>query len=43
MNFMGSREVPQKMWARSIQPFGRLLDTNQQQSMFIDEFKEKHF
>ena len=28
--FLGPREVPQKMWARSVQPFWRLLDTNEQ-------------
>ena len=27
---LGSREVPHKMWARSVQPFWRLLDTNGQ-------------
>ena len=25
-----SRDVPQKIWARSVQPFWRLLDTNRQ-------------
>jgi len=25
---LGSREVPEKIWARSVQPFWRLLDTN---------------
>ena len=28
--FLGSRDVPQKIWARSVQPFWRLLDTNKQ-------------
>ena len=27
---LGSREVPNKIWARSVQPFWRLLDTNKQ-------------
>jgi len=27
---LGSREVPHKIWARSVQPFWRLLDTNKQ-------------
>ena len=27
---LGSRYVPQKIWARSVQPFERLLDTNKQ-------------
>jgi len=27
---LGSREVPQKIWAQSVQPFWRLLDTNKQ-------------
>ena len=27
---LGSRDVPQKIWARSVQPFWRLLDTNGQ-------------
>ena len=27
---LGSRDDPQKMWARSVQPFWRLLDTNKQ-------------
>ena len=27
---MGSREVPQKIWVRSVQPFWRLLDTKGQ-------------
>ena len=27
---MGSREVLQKMWFHSVQPFWRLLDTNKQ-------------
>ena len=25
---LGSRDVLHKIWARSVQPFGRLLDTN---------------
>ena len=25
-----SRDVPQKIWARSVRPFSRLLDTNEQ-------------
>ena len=36
---MGSYEVPHKIWARSVKPFCRLLDTNGQsdnQSIFID-------
>ena len=27
---LGPREVPHKIWARLVQPFGRLLDTNKQ-------------
>ena len=27
---LGSLDVPQKIWARSVQPFWRLLDTNRQ-------------
>ena len=27
---LGSHEVPHKIWARSLQPFWRLLDTNKQ-------------
>ena len=27
---LGSLDVPQKIWARSVQPFWRLLDTNKQ-------------
>ena len=27
---LGLREVPQKIWAQSVQPFWRLLDTNKQ-------------
>ena len=47
-----SREVPQKIWARSVQPFRRLLDTNKQtdrqtdrQAKFIYRlgFKVEHF
>ena len=36
---MGSREVPYKIWARSVQPFQRLLDTNGQAdktNLYID-------
>ena len=36
---LGSREVPQKIWARSVQLLGRLLDTNKQtekQNIYID-------
>ena len=29
---LGSPDVPQKIWARSVQPFWRLLDTNRQTS-----------
>ena len=38
---LGSLDVPQKIWARSVQPFGRLLDTNGQtdrQAKFIYRF-----
>ena len=34
-----SRDVPQKIWARSVQPFRRLLDTNKQTdkpNLYID-------
>ena len=31
---LASREIPQKMWARSVQPFWRLLDTNKQTDKF---------
>ena len=37
-----SRDVPQKIWARSVQPFWRLLDTNKQtnrQTKFIDIYR----
>ena len=27
---LGSREIPHKIWAQSVQPFWRLLDTNKQ-------------
>ena len=37
---VGFCEVPQKIWAGSVQPFGRLLDTNKQtpnrKARFID-------
>ena len=42
--FLGTGEVPHKIWARSVQPFGRLLDTKKQaykQAKYIqtkDEF-----
>jgi len=37
---LGSREVPHKIWAQSVQPFRRLLDTNRQrQAMYIDGYK----
>ena len=32
----GSREIPQKIWARSVQPFWRLLDTNKQTNKQTD-------
>ena len=35
---LGSREIPQQIWARSVQPFWRLWDTNKQtdrQAKFI--------
>ena len=44
---LGSQDVPQKIWARSVQPFWRLLDTNKQtdrQAKFIcrrKQFKAK--
>jgi len=31
-----SRDVPQKIWARSVQPFWRLLDTNKQTNKQTD-------
>ena len=34
-----SREVPQKIWARSVQPFWRLMDTSKQTdklNLYID-------
>ena len=47
---MGSREIPQKIWARSVQPFRRLLDTNKQtdkqtdkQNLYIDADKSNLF
>ena len=38
---LGSRDVPHKIWSRSVQPFLHLLDTNRQrhtdkQSIYID-------
>ena len=36
----GSRNVPHKIWARSIRPFWRLMDTKKtedKQSMYIEE------
>ena len=39
---LGSLDVPQKIWARSVQPFWRLLDTNRQtnrQAKFIYRFR----
>ena len=35
--FMGSREIPQKIWARSVQSFWRLLDTNRQTNKQTDK------
>ena len=35
--FLWSREVPQKIWARSVQPFWRLLDTNRQTDKQTDK------
>ena len=43
---MGSREVLHKIWARSVQPFWRLLDTNKQtdtQSKFKYRWMGKSF
>ena len=40
---LGSCEVSHKIWARSVQPFWRLLDTNRQpykQSKYIAEMKD---
>ena len=34
---LGSREFPQKIWARSVQPFGRLLDTNRETNKQTDK------
>ena len=37
---LGSREFSQKIWARSVQPFWRLLDTNKQTdkpNLYIDK------
>ena len=33
---LGSREIPQKIWARSVQSFWRLLDTNKQTNKQTD-------
>jgi len=35
--FLGSLGVPQKIWARSVQPFWRLLDTNKQTDTQTDK------
>ena len=49
-SFMGTCEVPHKMWARSVQPFWRLLDTNRQTNkqtdklnLYIDVIDKPHF
>ena len=34
---LGSLDVPQKIWARSVQPFWRLLDTNKQTDKQTDK------
>ena len=34
---LGSLDVPQKNWARSVQPFWRLLDTNKQTNKQTDK------
>ena len=34
---LGSLDVPQKIWARSVQPFWRLLDTNKQTNRQTDK------
>ena len=34
---LGSREIPQKIWTRSVQPFWRLLDTNRQTNRQTDK------
>ena len=34
---LGSLDVPQKIWARSVQPFCRLLDTNRQTDTKTDK------
>jgi len=34
---MWSHDVPQKIWARSVQPFWRLLDTNKQTDKQTDK------
>ena len=39
--FLGSRKIPQKIWAQSVQPFRRLLNTNKQtdqQSKYINYY-----
>ena len=36
-----SRDVPQKIWARSVQPFWRLLDTNRQTNKQTDKQTDK--
>ena len=36
-----SRDVPQKIWARSVQPFWRLLDTNKQTNTQTDRQTDK--
>ena len=42
---LGSLDVPQKIWAPSVQPFSRLLDTNKQTdkpNLYIDDL-ERNF
>ena len=36
-----TRDVPQKIWARSFQPFWRLLDTNKQTNKHTDKQTDK--
>ena len=36
-----SLDVPQKIWARSVQPFRRLLDTNKQTNRQTDRQTDK--
>ena len=36
---LGSLDVPHKIWARSVQPFRRLLDTNRQTSILVYKFR----